>query len=288
MNINIQQTVDKTEQNIPTNAVELLYTAAHNGGLVQLSGQIMTDAIHLNVYEYLNDKSRFPNFYITPVDLFLNFDDPLWEQYCIDTYGSNGGVTVQQIKNADTVRWNIDNESKSPYQNSIKFADLRWCSMMNTACRCNVEKMIVGKIQQISVYTPDNFSEIYKIDKIEANTLTYFHAEGEGNNYVQIDTLAIRNLGNFGTSTTKRFIIDKLYIGSTTLPPVGMNGWYLDNPEQSINHIFVPQTVIEQYRSDSNWSRFPSGFEAYDFDNDPDGIFAEVDEWWTYDGSRKK
>lgn len=107
-----------------------------------------------------------------------------------------------------------------------------------------------------------------------------------GNNIsgLSVDTLAVKSCQQIGDYLTRgNTSINKLYIGNTT-PPVFATA-YGDNSNGYINAIYVPIGTSSAYLASSDFVKGGYGWSVetltpklheYDFDADPDGIFAEL------------
>lgn len=79
----------------------------------------------------------------------------------------------------------------------------------------------------------------------------------------------------YGNYLTRGVTIDKLYLGDPVAHDIGFG--YGDDINR-IGEIYVPIGMKETFAAMNGWSkRDPAlGFLEYDFDTDPDGIFAEL------------
>lgn len=98
---------------------------------------------------------------------------------------------------------------------------------------------------------------------------------GEPNDQQTINTLAVRNYS--GTDSHDQLfsdiVINNLYLGGSSVVPLTF-GMSLAS---RVLHLYVPSNLLYSYQT-SNWSTC-SSIQSYDFENDPDNIFAPLTDY---------
>lgn len=103
MHLYIEQNTGLTE-NVSSSVVKKLYELAVGGTLdntSDLKGTLHTTVASISHVEYL--ENHFPDLHITANEYGLSFEDPNVEQLCINNWGSNGAITVNQIRSVSTL-----------------------------------------------------------------------------------------------------------------------------------------------------------------------------------------
>lgn len=248
---------------------------------VELEGYIRSDYGKRAQIEYL--KQKFPKLQIDVPEsgLYLDFDDPVFEQFLISTYcPEQSGVTIYtmtQIKYLEN-----DTISNSEYAADIETIDFRhtaFTSVNEVFWNCPKLKNIYIK-SITNNFKHNDFSANTTIDKIIIGEVGYINGNPSSNAGRRINTLAIRKKGSssrtWGSYMFRGVTIGKLYIGDTT--PMRLTFGYGDNID-SCEEIYVPTGCAELYAATDGWSTRSTslGYKEYDFDTDPDGIFSVLD-----------
>lgn len=278
--LTITQATDRVE-NVTSEFIDKLYSIAIGGGTIVLEGNLKTHTVHQKPYDYLNNKTNFPNLYLAADYIYLNFDDPLWETFLANRAGDGTGVTLARMRalapNSDFISVN----------SSITIQDLRWCdfSSFNSYRWVSAPYVYIGKINSLNTGTVQGGHNHFK--KLVAHTSGSMQIYGWNSNpFLTIEIYAVRNITSMmpidsdGLIRGNNVEIEKFYIGNTT-PPQTVS---------SINkctQIFVPTDSVSAYQTADVWSTVASRIQGYDFENDPDGVFAEIDEAWNLDGTPK-
>ena len=288
MNITIKQPTDRVE-NVTSALIDKLYKAAIGGGQIVLEGNLKSTAAHENAYNYLNNKTTFPNLYLAVDNLYLSFDDTVWETFAANTWGDGIGVTKPQMRASSCVNTNnVD----------CNVMDLRYCDWAGTtdsvrfypvsANNIQNSTLYVGKVHQVSISQSDDREQYGEIIGYSTNKLNVY---GWNYNRLVVDTIAFRyitdlSVEQWGNSDWpsvfrgSKLTVNKLYIGNTTPPPVC-------SQISAVVQIFVPVDSVAAYQSANVWSNVSARIQGYDFENDPDGIFTEIDKAWNLDGTAK-
>jgi hypothetical protein len=98
------------------------------GGLDSTSdliGTINTDSAAINKVEYLND--TFDEFTVTATTYTLAFEDSAVETLCVSNWGSNGGVTANQLALVSTTGDVFKNNT-----DITKFNEFRYFTNVNS------------------------------------------------------------------------------------------------------------------------------------------------------------
>lgn len=248
---------------------------------VELEGYIRADHGKRAQIKYL--KEKFPKLQIDIPEsgLYLDFDDPVFEQFIIDTwFPEQSGVT---LVNALRIN-NMPNGTFNNFENAseIETIDFRYSSFENWSDGFfNLPKLKYVYIKSVSTMTQLN--SFHKDAVIEKCIIGHAEYSFGGGPYAQNCHIKILGIKSFGRKETDKYgdylmrsiTIDKLYLGDSVAHDI--NFAYGDDINR-VGEIYVPVGMKETFAAMNGWSnRNPAlGFIEYDFYTDPDGIFAEL------------
>ena len=312
MHLEITQSTGQTESifnNIGGQVVNALYNLAISGDLDNtstVSGRISIYAANKFKVEYLagtngvGGNGIFPDLYITCSTYYVDFMDEEFGKVCGQLYGDGTGVTVSQlsaVSNLNTLRatqnsnvtkldlrqfpalvyqtgyWNFPNVTEI-YIKAVGFSTsvggtIQISSFKNMGTvvsdRRYIDKLIIKTVQTKSSGT----------QKFLGGTTE------SADQKTDFGTIAIKNfyapnggdfkIGEYLTRGNRH--ITNLYLGGNAV--IACSTGYGDNIF-NIENIYVPIGMKSQYEANSTWSRDGTvhPFYEYDFENDPDNIFA--------------
>lgn len=246
-----------------------------------MEGYIRADHGKRAQIKYL--KEKFPKLQIDIPEsgLYLDFDDPVFEQFIIDTwFPEQSGVT---LVNALSIN-NMPDGTFNNFENAseIETIDFRYSSFENWSDGFfNLPKLKYVYIKSVSTMTQLN--SFHKDAVIEKCIIGHAEYSFGGGPYAQNCHIKILGIKSFGRKETDKYgdylmrsiTIDKLYLGDSVAHDI--NFAYGDDINR-VGEIYVPVGMKETFAAMNGWSnRNPAlGFIEYDFYTDPDGIFAEL------------
>lgn len=175
MHLYIEQNIDATET-VDSAAIKKLYELAVGGldNTSDLKGTLHTAVASISHVEYLRD--RFPDLHITADEYGLSFEDPNVEQLCISNWGSNGVITVNQIRSVTSIGQVFKNNTSI-----TKFNELSYFTGLNatnwgllSGCTNLTEVTLPNNVTTITSYcfqdcarltTINNFSRVNRIEQ---------------------------------------------------------------------------------------------------------------------------
>ena len=285
---NLKITQNTSAEKVTANTISKLYKLTVENSTtppiaqnVELEGYIRADHGKRAQIKYL--KEKFPKLQIDVPEsgLYLDFDDPVFEQFIIDTwFPGQSGVTLVNVLSinylADGTFNNFENASE------IETIDFRYSSFGNWFDGFfSLPKLKYVYIKSVSTMKQLNsFHTDAVIEKCIIGYAEKFFAGGPYAQNCHIKILGIKSFGRketdtYGNYLTRSSTIDKLYLGDPVAHDIGLG--YGDDLNR-IGEIYVPVGMKETFAAMNGWSkRDPAlGFIEYDFDTDPDGIFAEL------------
>lgn len=285
MHLYIEQNTDITET-VDSAVIKKLYELAVGGldNTSNLIGTVSVDVVSQKMKDYL--ESMFHNFHINATVYSATFDDPVWEQLCIQYVGSNGAVTEAQMRALTDIPTGMLSSNSSlriidfGYCN---FTSSDWANKFDSCTFSNLTTLIIGG-DNAPAYHRSGIKPIMQkigathLDKAIQGPSVEFPGASYGGS---VDVLGIKDIPTIGGYLTRGgFTIGKMYIWQTT-PPTWMTA-YGDDNNTNIGEVYVPVGYMQTYLNDTNFtnawntSTLQSKIHEYDFDADPDGIFAEL------------
>lgn len=248
---------------------------------VELEGYIRADHGKRAQIKYL--KEKFPKLQIDVPEsgLYLDFDDPVFEQFIINTwFPEQSGVTLVNALSINS----IPNGTFNNFENAseIETIDFRYSSFNDwkdgffflPKLKYVYIKSVAG-INQLNSFHKDAV-----IEKCIIGHAQYIFSGGPYAQNCHIKILGVKSFGvketdKYGDYLTRSITIDKLYLGDPVAHDISFG--YGDDVNR-IGEIYVPVGMKETFAAMDGWShRDPAlGFLEYDFYTDPDGIFAEL------------
>lgn len=285
---NLKITQNTSAEKVTANTISKLYkltvgdsTTPPIAQNVELEGYIRADHGKRAQIKYL--KEKFPKLQIDVPEsgLYLDFDDPVFEQFIIDTwFPEQSGVTLVNALSinyiADGTFNNFENASE------IETIDFRYSSFG----KWDDGFFFLPKLKYVyikSVASITKLNSFHKDAVIEKCIIGFVEDRIGGGPYAQNCHIKILGIKSFNTGKTNTYgdyltrgvTIDKLYLGD----PVAHDIWFSYGDDiNRIGEIYVPIGMKETFAAMDGWShRDPAlGFLEYDFYTDPDGIFAEL------------
>lgn len=295
--LKIRQASDRTES-VPVDVINKLYELSFHSDDVQrqldstsyLSGKINTILSTHQKIDFLNSEWG-PGLIVSATTYSISFEDPEWEQICINTWGANGGIVESQLRNVTNLKSTLAQNNSN-----LRIVDLKYSTFAgnpfsdsNVFTNCpNIEKVIIGYVKQsgnnkiMSINTLiDRFGRS-GINKIIINKADRIFGDGAGGGTRTVNILAVKHLyGDISNYLTRSFsTIDNLYLGSST--PVAMSKGYGDNFNK-IKAVYVPTGCSNAYLASTDFNQYwdmaylQSVLHEYDFEEDPDHIFSDID-----------
>lgn len=285
---NLKITQNTSAEKVTDNTISKLYkltigdsTTPSIAQNVELEGYIRADHGKRAQIKYL--KEKFPKLQIDVPEsgLYLDFDDPVFEQFIIDTwFPEQSGVTLVNALSIDRMpRGTFDNFENTSEIETIDFRYSRFGSWEDGFFGLPKLKYVYIK----SVASITNLNSFHKdavIEKCIIGRVEYVFGGGPYAQNCHIKILGIKSFGvnennKYGDYLVRRSTIDKLYLGDPVAHDI--NFGYGDDINR-IGEVYVPVGMKETFAAMDGWSkRDPAlGFIEYDFDTDPDGIFAEL------------
>lgn len=143
------------------------------------------------------------------------------------------------------------------------------------------------KLKNVYVKSIESIPQLNSFHKdavIEKFIVGYVKNTAKGGPYAQNCHIKILGIKAYNTNGTNRYgdyllrstTIDKLYLGDPVAHDVAL-GWGDD--VDKVGEIYVPIGMADTFAAMPGWGKRNTslGFLEYDFDTDPDGIFAELD-----------
>ena len=285
---NLKITQNTSAEKVTANTISKLYKLTVENSTtppiaqnVELEGYIRADHGKRAQIKYL--KEKFPKLQIDVPEsgLYLDFDDPVFEQFIIDTwFPGQSGVT---LVNALSINY-MANGTFNNFENAseIETIDFRYSSFGNWEDGF----FILPKLKYVyikSVASINQMNSFHTDAVIEKCIIGHAEHHVGGGPYEQnchIKILGIKSFGiketdSYGDYLTRSSTIDKLYLGDPVAHDISLA--YGDDLNR-IGEIYVPVGMKETFAAMKGWSkRDPAlGFIEYDFYTDPDGIFAEL------------
>lgn len=285
---NLKITQNTSAEKVTANTISKLYKLTVENSTtppiaqnVELEGYIRADHGKRAQIKYL--KEKFPKLQIDVPEsgLYLDFDDPVFEQFIIDTwFPGQSGVT---LVNALSINY-IANGTFNNFENAseIETIDFRYSSFGKWEDGFwSLPKLKYVYIK--SVQSIEQLNNFHKDAVIEKCIIGFAQNSFKGGPYAQNCHIKILGIKSFNTGKTDKYggyltrsvTIDKLYLGDPVAHDIGLG--YGDDLNR-IGEIYVPVGMKETFAAMDGWShRDPAlGFLEYDFYTDPDGIFAEL------------
>lgn len=287
MHLYIEQNTGLTEP-VSSGVIKKLYELAVGGTLDDTSnliGTVSVDVVSQKMKDYLENRFS-PNFHINATLYSATFDDPVWEQLCIQYVGSNGVVTEAQMRaltNIPTGMLSSNSDLHIIDFGYCNFTSADWGNKFDGCTFSNLTTLIIGGDNAPEYHRSGIKPIMYKIgathlDKAIQGPSVEFSGTSYGGS---IDILGIKDIPTIGGYLTRGgFTIGKMYIWQTT-PPL-WNTAYGDNNNTNIGEVYVPVGYMQTYLNDTNFtnawniSTLQSKIHEYDFSTDPDGIFTEL------------
>lgn len=248
---------------------------------VELEGYIRADHGKRAQIKYL--KEKFPKLQIDVPEsgLYLDFDDPVFEQFIIDTwFPEQSGVTLVNALSINSLPDGTFNNFENASE--IETIDFRYSSFGSWRDGFfSLPKLKYVYIKSVSgINQLNSFHKDAVIEKCIIGHAEYIFGGGPYAQDCHIKILGIKSFGvketdNYGDYLVRRSTIDKLYLGDPVAHDISFG--YGDDINR-VGEIYVPVGMKETFAAMNGWSkRDPAlGFIEYDFDTDPDGIFAEL------------
>ena len=298
------------------NIVSALYDLAISGDLDNtstVSGRLSIYAASKTKVEYLagtngtGGNGLFPNLYISCVTYYVDFLDAAFGRNCAQLFGDGEGVTLSQLQGVNATSMiglrDMNNSSVSVFdfrnfpimQYNNSSADWN-CPVLtsiyiNEAGHTSSQGDTVDLSFFVGCGVPIENNKTY-VDKLIINTVrtqasvqSFLRGNSsDAKNSVNFGTIAIRNfdvpsggyfqIGSYATRSNRT--INNLYLGGNSV--VKFNAGYGDDIFR-ITNIYVPIGMASQYAAESTWTKNGTThtFYEYDFENDPDNIFAVFD-----------
>lgn len=296
--LEIRQASDRTES-VPVDVINKLYELSFHSDDVQrqldstsyLSGKINTILSTHQKIDFLNSEWG-PGLIVSATTYSISFEDPEWEQICINAWGANGGIVESQLRNVTNLRSTLAQNNSD-----LRIVDLKYSTFTgnpfsednNVFINCpNIEKVIIGYVKLAGNNTIMSISYLIDkfgrsgINKIIINKADRIYATGGAGGTRTVNILAVKHLyGGISTYFTRSFsTIDNLYLGSST--PVAMSSGYGDNFNK-IKAVYVPTGCSNAYLASTDFNQYwdmaylQSVLHEYDFEEDPDHIFSDID-----------
>lgn len=286
MHLYIEQNTGLTEP-VSRGVIKKLYDLAVGGldNTSNLIGTVSVDVVSQKMKDYLENRFS-PNFHINATLYSATFDDPVWEQLCIQYVGSDGVVTEAQMRaltDIPTGMLSSNSDLRIIDFGYCNFTSGDWANKFNGCTFSNLTTLIIGG-DNAPQYHRSGIKPIMQM--IGATHLDKAiqgpSAELPGASYGgSVDVLGIKDTPAITSYLTRGgFTIGKMYIWQTT-PPTWSTA-YGDDNNTNIGEVYVPVGYMQTYLNDTNFtsawnvSTLQSKIHEYDFDADPDGIFAEL------------
>lgn len=285
MHLYIEQNTGLTEP-VSSGVIKKLYDLAVGGldDTSNLIGTVSVDVVSQKMKDYL--ENMFHDFHINATLYSATFDDPVWEQLCIQYVGSNGVVTEAQMRaltNIPTGMLSSNSDLHIIDFGYCNFTSADWGNKFDGCTFSNLTTLIIGG-DNAPQYHRSGIKPIMSmigathLDKAIQGPSVEFSGTSYGGS---IDILGIKDIPTIGGYLTRGgFTIGKMYIWQTT-PPL-WNTAYGDNNNTNIGEVYVPVGYMQTYLDDTNFtnawniSTLQSKIHEYDFSTDPDGIFTEL------------
>lgn len=286
MHLYIEQNTGLTEP-VSSGVIKKLYELAVGGTLDNTSdiiGSVSTTVTSAQHKAYL--EGLFPNFHITATAYSATFDDPVWEQLCIQYVGSNGVVTEAQMRALTAIPTGMLSSNSDIHIIDFGYCNFTtgdWGNKFNGCTFSNLTTLIIGGDNAPAYHTSGIKPIMQKIGATHLDKAIQGPSGAlSGTSYGgSIDILGIKDTPSIGSYLTRGgFTIGKMYIWQTT-PPTWSVG-YGDNNNTNIGEVYVPVGYMQTYLDDTNFTKawnistLQSKIHEYDFNADPDGIFAEL------------
>lgn len=297
--LEIRQASDRTES-VPVDVINKLYELSFHSDDVQrqldstsyLSGKINTILSTHQKIDFLNSEWG-PGLIVSATTYSISFEDPEWEQICINTWGANGGIVESQLRNVTNLRSTLAQNNSD-----LRIVDLKYSTFTGgpfsdskVFINCpNIEKVIIGYVKRAGNNAIMSITELIdkfdrynsSINKIIINKADMIYGTGNQGGTRTVNILAVKHLyGNISGYLTRSFsTIDNLYLGSST--PVTMYAGYGDNFNK-IKAVYVPTGCSNAYLASTDFNQhwdmayLQSVLHEYDFEEDPDHIFSDID-----------
>lgn len=248
---------------------------------VELEGYIRADHGKRAQIKYL--KEKFPKLQIDVPEsgLYLDFDDPVFEQFIINTwFPEQSGVTLVNALSINSLPDGTFNNFENASE--IETIDFRYSDFRNWDDGFfglpKLKYVYIKSVQSISKL--NSFHKDAVIEKCIIGHAQYHFGGGPHAQNCHIKILGIKSFGSketdrYGDYLTRSITIDKLYLGDSVAHDIDFA--YGDDINR-VGEIYVPIGMKETFAAMNGWShRDPAlGFLEYDFYTDPDGIFAEL------------
>lgn len=285
---NLKITQNTSAEKVTDNTISKLYKLTVGDSTippltqnVELEGYIRADHGKRAQIKYL--KEKFPKLQIDVPEsgLYLDFDDPVFEQFIIHTwFPEQSGVTLVNALSINSMPDGAFNNFENASE--IETIDFRYSSFggwkegfFNLPKLKYVYIKSVAQITQLNSFHTDAVIEKCIIGSVEQNAKGGPYAQNCHIKILGIKSFGINENDSYGDYLTRRSTIDKLYLGDPVAHDIYFG--YGDDINR-IGEVYVPVGMKETFAAMDGWSkRDPAlGFIEYDFDTDPDGIFAEL------------
>lgn len=171
MHLIINQDVNSTER-VDGSVITKLYNLARGGEIDETSvlrGTLLADTASRKQIDYLEE--LFENLHITATTYSISFEDPEVERVCIQNFGSNGGVTENQLNVVSNIGDAFkDNTTITKFNEFAYFTGLDSTNWGWFAGCTNLEEITLPRqITRINAYGFQNCSSLTTInlDRIE-------------------------------------------------------------------------------------------------------------------------
>ena len=282
----IKQDTSGTEE-VSSAVITALYNAVNDEYLdnnSELQGRLHVGAASAEKINFLIN--NYNQLFITADTFTVDFQDPVWEQLCIQYVGSNGAVTEAQMRALNDIPTGMLSSNSN-----LRIIDFGYCNFtsgywgnkFNNCTFSNLTTLIIGgdnapTYQEAGIKSIMSKIGATHLDKAIQGPSAILPGVSYGGS---VDVLGIKDIPTIGSYLTRGgFTIGKLYIWQTT-PPT-WNTAYGDNNNTNIGEVYVPVGYMQTYLDDTNFtgawnvSTLQSKIHEYDFSTDPDGIFTEL------------
>lgn len=295
INLTISQPTDKIEQ-VSSAIIDKLYQLAYGDGAESqltstsdVKGTIQANEAYEDAIRYLagidsGDTPRFANLHINvaPTNYFVRFRDEEFARIAIQKWGNGkSGCIVSDVVSVQSLGNDFNNNSLIKTLDLAKFKGLG--SNPKVSGCVNLKNIYIGKCVSVSTGFESNLS----LNKFIIGECRTFLGESTNNKEIGIfgikDLTANANNVAIGNYIFRSITIGEMFIGSE-LPPI-LNTGYGDDvnnagtiyvPDKTVTYNGTEMTCAEAYALADNWKAHTAGYEPYDFDLDPRGIFKEL------------